>query len=79
MGLLGHMVVVLFQVFFKEIFVLLSIVAVSTPNNSARGLPRLIDTKVVVHIYSGILLSYKKKCILVSLNEVDERRAYYTQ
>ena len=32
-----------------------------------------------VHIYNGILLSYKKECIWVSPNEVDEPRAYRTE
>ena len=31
-----------------------------------------MDKKFVVHIHSGILLSYKKECIWVSYNEVDE-------
>ena len=35
--------------------------------------------EVVVHIYNGILLSYKKECIWVSSNEVDEPGAYYTE
>ena len=38
-----------------------------------------MNKKVVVNIYNGILLSYKKKCILVSSNEVDEPRAYCTE
>ena len=29
-------------------------------------------------VHNGILLSYKKKCIWVSSNEVDETGAYYT-
>jgi hypothetical protein len=33
----------------------------------------------VVYIHNGILLNYKKECILVSSNEVDEPRAYYTE
>ena len=37
-----------------------------------------MDKEVVVHIHSGILLSYKKECIWVSSNEVDEPRAYFT-
>ena len=40
---------------------------------------RWMDKEVVVHIYNGILLSYKKKHIWVSSNEVDEPRAYYTE
>ena len=32
-----------------------------------------------IYIYSGILLSYKKECIWVRLNEVDETEAYYTE
>ena len=39
---------------------------------------RQMDKEIVVHIYNGILLSYKKECIWVSSNEVDEPRAYYT-
>ena len=40
-----------------------------------------MGTEIVVHVYNGILLSYKKKkeCILVSPNEVDEPRAYYRE
>ena len=38
-----------------------------------------MDKKAVVHIYNGILLSHKKECILVSSNEVDESKAYYTE
>ena len=34
---------------------------------------------VEIHIPNGILLSYKKECIKVSANEVDEARAYYTE
>ena len=33
----------------------------------------------MVHIYSGILLSHKKKCTWVSSNEADEHRANYTK
>ena len=40
---------------------------------------RWMDKEIVVHTHSGILLSYKKECIWVSSNEVDETRAYYTQ
>ena len=39
---------------------------------------RWMDNEVVVHIYNEILLSYKKECIWVSSNEVDETRDYYT-
>ena len=35
--------------------------------------------KDVVHIHNAILLSYKKECIWVSSDEVDEPRAYYTE
>ena len=35
--------------------------------------------KVVVHIQNEILLSYKKECIWVSSNEVDETGAYYSE
>ena len=38
-----------------------------------------MDREIVVHMYSGILLSYKKECIWVSPNEVDEPRAYCTE
>ena len=38
-----------------------------------------MDTEIVVRIYNGILLSYKKECFQVSPNEVDETRAYYTE
>ena len=30
-------------------------------------------------MHNGILLSYKKECIWVSVNKVDEPRAYYTK
>ena len=40
---------------------------------------RWMDKEVVVHIHNGILLSYKKECISVTSNEVDEPRAYYTE
>ena len=33
----------------------------------------------MVHIYNGILLSYKKEHIWVSSNEVSETGAYYTE
>ena len=35
--------------------------------------------KLWYNIYSGILLSHKKECILIIPNEVDESRAYYTE
>ena len=38
-----------------------------------------MDKKVVVHLHHGILLSYKKECIWVSSNEVDETGAHYTE
>ena len=38
-----------------------------------------MDKEVVVHIHNGILLSYKKECIWVSSNEVDETGAYCTE
>ena len=41
------------------------------------SISRLTDKEVVVH--NGILLSYKKECIWVSSNEVDESGAYYTE
>ena len=40
---------------------------------------RLLNKEVLVHIYNGILLSYKKEHIWVSSNEVDESGAYYTE
>ena len=40
---------------------------------------RWMDMEVVVHIHSGILLSYKKEHIWVSSKEVDETEAYYTE
>ena len=40
---------------------------------------RWMDKEIVVHIDSGILLSYRKQCIWISSNEVDEPRAYYTE
>ena len=40
---------------------------------------RCIDKEVVVHVYNGIFLTYKKECIWVSFNEADEPRAYYTE
>ena len=39
---------------------------------------RRMDKEVVLHIHNGILLSYKKKCIWVRSNEVDETGVYYT-
>ena len=38
-----------------------------------------MDKEVMVHKYSGILLSHKKEWIWVSSSEVDECRAYYTE
>ena len=38
-----------------------------------------MDKGAVVHIYNGILLNHKKEHILVSSNEVDEPRVYYTE
>ena len=43
------------------------------------SIDRWMDKKGVVHIYNGILLSYKKEHIWVSPNEVDEPGAYYTE
>ena len=34
---------------------------------------------LVVHIHSEILLSYRKECIWVGFNEVNEPRVYYTK
>ena len=38
-----------------------------------------MDKEVVMHIHNRILLSYKKECIWVFSNEVDETGAYYTE
>ena len=38
-----------------------------------------MDTEIMVHIYNGILLNYKKEHIWVSPKEVEEPRAYYTE
>ena len=38
---------------------------------------RRTDKEVVVHVHSGILLSHKKA--LVSADEVEEPRTYYTE
>ena len=38
-----------------------------------------MDKEIVAHIHIGVLLSYKKECIWVGSNEVDEHRAYYTE
>ena len=43
------------------------------------SIDRWMDKDVVVHIYNAILLSHTKECIWLSSNEVDERRAYYTE
>ena len=40
---------------------------------------RWMDKEIVVHIYNGILLSYKKEHIWVNPNEVDEPRPYCTE
>ena len=40
---------------------------------------RLIDKEAIEHIYSGILLSHKKKGICISCSEVDELKAFYTE
>ena len=48
-------------------------------NANIKCFARWMDKGVVVHIYNGILLSYKKECIWVSSNEVDETGAYYTE
>ena len=36
-----------------------------------------MDKEAVVHIHNGILLSYKKECIWVSSNEMDETSLLY--
>ena len=38
---------------------------------------RQMDKGVMVYRHNGILLSYKKECIWVSSNEVDETGAYH--
>ena len=38
------------------------------------SIKRWLDTEIVVRIYSGLLLSYKKERISVSPNEMDESR-----
>ena len=38
-----------------------------------------MDTEAVVHTHNGVLLSFKKECIWVSTNEVDEPRVYFTE
>ena len=43
------------------------------------SIDRWTDTEIVVRKYNGVLLSYKKECIWVSSNEVDETRTYYTE
>ena len=40
---------------------------------------RWMDKKLVVHVHNEILLNYRKECIWVSSNEVDETGAYYTE
>ena len=43
------------------------------------SISRQMDKEVVVHIHDGILFSYKKECIRVSSNEVDETGPYYME
>ena len=38
-----------------------------------------MDKEIVEHVYNGILLSYKKECIWVCSDEVDEPRTFYTE
>ena len=38
-----------------------------------------MDKEVVVHIHNGILISYKKECIWIGSNKVDETGASYTE
>ena len=40
---------------------------------------RWMDKEALVYTYHGILLGRKKEHMWVSLNEVDEPRAYYTE
>ena len=45
---------------------------------SVSASPRRMDKEILVHIYNGKLLRFKKERILVSPNEVNETRAYCT-
>ena len=45
----------------------------------AMSIGRWMDKEVVIYIHNGISFSYKKECIWVSSNEVDETGAYYTE
>ena len=38
-----------------------------------------MDKEAAVHIYNGLLLSYKKECIWISDNEMDECRVDYAE
>ena len=40
---------------------------------------RGMDKETMVHMHNRILLSYKKECMWVNSNEVDESGAYYTE
>ena len=46
---------------------------------TSMSISRWMGKEVVVHIHSGILLSYKKEHISVCSNEVGEPGAYYTE
>ena len=43
------------------------------------SIDRWLEKKAVEHVYSGILLGHKKKCVLVGSNEVDASKSYYTE
>ena len=43
------------------------------------SIDRWMDKEAVVHTHNGVLLSHKNGHILVSSNDVDEPRAYYTE
>ena len=43
------------------------------------SIDRWMDIETVVHIYNEMLLSFKKECIWVSPNKMDEPRAYCTE
>ena len=51
----------------------------STVYNSQMSIGKWMDKDFVVHIHNGILFTYKKECIWVSSNQVDEPGAYYTE
>ena len=40
---------------------------------------RWMTKEAVIHIHNGILLTFRKECIWVSSNEVDEPRGYHIE